>query len=151
MGSTAAIPATRAPAGVRYVEHTADTAIEVRAPTLEACFARAAAAMFAVVLRPPANTAPVESVDLDVRAGGVADLLVAWLEELLYLSEVKGLALLSFTVVRVSRGRVRGSARGSKFGRDALVSGPAVKGVSRHALSVKREGGSWHARVIFDV
>lgn len=137
--------------GVRYLEHTADTAIEVRAPSLEACFARAAAGMFAVFLAPAKKGAAMESVDLDVKAAGLSELLVTWLEELLYLSEVKGLALQCFTVAEASRGRVRGSAEGCKFGPHAVVSGPAVKGVSRYGLSLRRVGRIWFAEVIFDV
>lgn len=149
--STARVLARRPPVGVRFLEHTADTAIEVRAPSLEAFFARAAAGMFAVFLGPAGGGASMESVDLDVKASGWGELLVAWLEELLYQSEVKGLAFQTFTVVQVSRGRVTGSAWGCRFGPSAFVSGPAVKGVSRHGLRLRRLGGSWFAQVIFDV
>ncbi len=91
------------------------------------------------------------SVDLDVSADGYEELMVAWLEELLYQSEVKGLALHEFSVETVSEGRVRGSARGPRFGRGALAVGSGVKAVTRHGLQVLRVGGYWHARVIFDV
>lgn len=77
--------------------------------------------------------------------------MVAWLEELLYRSEVDGLALHDFGVVKATRTRVRGWARGPKFGRGALAVGPAVKAVTRHALEVRRTRSRWQARVIFDV
>ncbi|HEV2033804.1 MAG TPA: archease [Candidatus Dormibacteraeota bacterium] len=135
--------------GVRFLEHTADTAIEVRSRSLGGCVARAAAGMFACITAPATETAALKSVEVDVSADGPEELMVAWLEELLYHSEVKGLALHEFAVAHVSKSRVRGSARGPKFGRGAV--GPGVKAVTRHGLVVRRIGGYWQARVIFDV
>ena len=141
----------RAPVGVRFLEHTADAAIEVRSRSLEGCFARAAAGMFACFTAPATKTAARQSVEVDVSADGPEELMVAWLEELLYQSEVKGLALHEFAVVQVSSSRVKGSARGPKFGRGAVAVGSGVKAVTRHGLEVRRIGAYWQARVIFDV
>jgi SHS2 domain-containing protein len=136
---------------VRFFEHTADTGIEVRAPTLAACFARAAAGMFACFTAPREHRVPSRLVDLTVAADGHAELLVAWLEELLYQSEVNGLAFHQFSVAAVSESHMRGSARGVRFGRDVETTGPAVKAVTRHGLEVAHRDGYWWARVIFDV
>jgi SHS2 domain-containing protein len=141
----------RVPVGVRFIEHTADAGIEVRAPTLAGCFARAAAGMFACFTAPRSHTLPRRGIVIDVEAEGLAELLVTWLEELLYQSEVGGLAFHEFSVLEVSETRVRGRARGVKFGRDAETVGPAVKAVTRHGLEVAYHDGSWRARVIFDV
>jgi SHS2 domain-containing protein len=143
--------ANRAPVGVRFLEHTADTGIEARARSLEGCFARAAAGMFGCFTAPAGSSPAMSSVDLDVSADGYEELMVAWLEELLYQSEVKGLALHDFTVENVSKSRVRGSARGPAFGTGARAVGSGVKAVTRHGLQVLRVGGYWQARVIFDV
>jgi SHS2 domain-containing protein len=142
---------SRPPVGVRFLPHTADIGIEVRAPTLAGCFARAAAGMFACFTAPGATETRAASVEVEASAAGLPELLVAWLEGLLYQSEVKRLALHDFAVEGVSRTRVRGVARGPRFGRGALVAGPGVKGVTRHGLEVRRAGGAWLARVIFDV
>ena len=149
--SMARVLPNRSPVGVRFLEHTADTVIEVRAPSLEACFVRTAAGMFAVFVSPAAIGAAMESVGLDVSASTASELLVAWLEELLFLSEVKGLALQAFTVAEISQQRVIGFAEGAKFGPDTITLGPGVKGVSRHDLRLHRTSGGWQARVIFDV
>jgi SHS2 domain-containing protein len=107
--------------------------------------------MFACFTAPATETAARQSVEVDVTADGPEELMVAWLEELLYQSEVKGLALHEFAVAQVSSRRVKGSARGPKFGRGAVAVGPGVKGVTRHGLEVRRIGAYWQARVIFDV
>jgi len=123
----------------------------VRARSLEGCFARAAAGMFGCFTAPAGSKAAMSSVAVDVRANGYEELMVAWLEELLYESEVKGLALHEFTVESASKSRVRGFARGPEFGAGAQAVGSGVKAVTRHGLEVVRVGGYWQARVIFDV
>lgn len=136
--------------GVRFLEHTADAAIEVRARSLEGCFARAAAGMFACFTAPIGVTS-MTAVEVDVEADGVGELLVAWLEELLYQSEVKGLALHEFTVTQVSKQRMKGTARGPRFGEGSETTGPAVKAVTRHGFELRKSRGYWVARVLFDV
>lgn len=107
--------------------------------------------MFACFTAPAGASTSMESVEVDVEAGGLEELLVAWLEELLYQSETRGLALHEFTVTQLSRERVKGSARGPRFGDGSVTTGPAVKGVTRHGLEVRESPGGWVARVLFDV
>jgi SHS2 domain-containing protein len=107
--------------------------------------------MFGCFTAPTGSNAAMLSVAVDVSADGYEELMVAWLEELLYQSEVKCLALHEFTVENVSKDRATGSARGPEFGSGAQAVGSGVKAVTRHRLQVIRVGGYWHARVIFDV
>ena len=141
----------RAPVGVHFFEHTADTGIEVRAPTVAGCLARAAAGMFACFTAPRGGMAPSQVVEVEAAGEGFEDVLVAWLEELLYQSEVADLALHEFTVSEASKTHARGTARGVKFGSDAEVTGPAVKAVARYGLTMAKRDGYWWARIIFDV
>lgn len=136
---------------MRFLEHTADTGVEVRARSLAECFARAAAGMFACFTRPLDRTAAGEVVEVEACADGIEELLVAWLDELLYQSEVRGLALHEFWVDEIAEHGVRGWARGPRFWSGAEVVGPGVKGVTRHGLEVRRIGDAWRARVIFDI
>jgi len=136
---------------VRFVEHTADTGIEVSAPSLEACFARSAAGMFACFTAPGAIRAPTQTQAVLAEAGGYEELLMAWLEELLYLSDVKGLAFHEFQVARIINGHLEGWARGPKFGPGAAIVGPEVKAVTRHGLEVRHDARRWRARLYFDV
>jgi SHS2 domain-containing protein len=137
------------PACVRIVEHTADVGIEADGATLEQCFARAAAGMFACYLRGGAEQGL--SLDVEVRADGPGELLVAWLEELHYRAEVGRLAPQAFEVIEVGRSSLRGRMWVMPLRPNDEPAGAAVKAVTRHELTVERADGRWRARVLFDV
>lgn len=138
------------PGGVRIVEHTADVGIEAVGATLEQCFARAAAGMFSCFLRDGREQGPW--LDVEVRADGLEELLVAWLEELLFRAEVGGLVLHTFEVLEVGSSSLKGRVRGRPLRPDDEPAGAAVKAVTRHELAVARGvDGRWRARVLFDV
>jgi len=147
--STAWLPAQGLPDGVRAVEHTADTGIDVEASSLEECFGRAAAGMFACFTR--GGEAGERILDVEVRADGLDELLVAWLDELLFQAEVGNLLLLGFEVIEVGLTRLRARVAARALRQDDAATGSAVKAVTRHDLAVRRVGDRWRARVIFDV
>ncbi len=136
------------PGEVRSLEHTADVGIEVRAPDLEALFDLAARGMLELIRgERPAHAGDIERT-VELEAGDVAGLMVAWLRELLYLHAVDGLAYHSASFEALGPRRLR--ARVTMFADD----GPSVreiKGVTYHALRVEGAHDGWHARVIFDV
>jgi SHS2 domain-containing protein len=134
---------------VRFIEHTADTGIQVEGSTLERCFARAAAGMFACFIEGGGRAGV--SIDVELRADGLEELLVAWLEELLFRSEVSHLVLLTFEVLEVGPRSLRAHVRGRPLRPEEVQTGPPIKGVTRHGLAMERTGGRWQTRVIFDV
>lgn len=145
----ARLPVSGLPAGVRIVEHTADTGIEVEGSNLEECFARAAAGMFACFTGGGGDSG--RTLDIEVVADSREELLVAWLEELLYHAEVAGLVLDTFEVFEVGPPTLRARVGGRPLRPDDEPAGPAVKAVTRHQLAVERAGDRWRARVLFDV
>jgi protein archease len=138
--------------GVSLLDHTADAGIEVEAPSLDACLARAAAGLFAMMFVPPDRLDPSSqrTVEVVLEAASPEELMVSWLQELLYRSEVEDVFFLRFEVETDGR-RLNGLAAGVPITQDLEPAGPGVKGVTRHGLQVDRSGEGWQARVIFDV
>ena len=135
--------------GVRFLEHTADIGIEAEAESVAGCLARAAAGLFGLMFIPPAYVARDRRAEMQLEAASAEDLLVGWLQELLYRSEVEGTCFLRFEV-ETDGCSLRGRAWGIPIG-DAEPAGPAVKGVTRHALALTQRHGRWRARVLVDV
>jgi len=147
----AEVSAGASPEGVRVIEHTADFGLEVEAPSLEACFARAAAGLFSSFAEAGLAGAPADAeVRVELTGQTLEELLVLWLDELLYRAEERRLLFQAFEVEVVTNTLLRGRARGRRAAPGESVESP-IKGVTHHDLWVRREGGVWRAHVIIDV
>ncbi|HSC92333.1 MAG TPA: archease [Gaiellaceae bacterium] len=125
-------------------EHTAEIELVIDATSEEAVFADAADA-FARLVELDAGGAAVAH-DVAVDAPDRAALLVAWLDELIYLADVEG-----FVADRVEGLRLRaGGLDATLVGRRTTID-PLVKAATYHRLVFGREEGRWHARVVLDV
>lgn len=131
------------------LDHTADTGIIAYGSTLPELFENAAFGMFDLifdlgVLRPRRDVPVVAAGDTP------EDLLVAWLEELLFVLETRDLVPASFVVDRLEEGGVQGAAACVPVA-EAELRGPPIKAVTYHDLAVVEIPDGWWARVIFDV
>ena len=138
--------------GVSFLDHTADAGIEVEAPSLDMCLARAAAGLFAMMFVPPAklDRRSLRTVEVGLEVASPEELIVAWLQELLYRSEIEDVFFLWFEVETDGR-RLNGRAVGVPITPELEPAGPGIKAVTRHGLRVDRVDESWRARVIVDV
>ncbi len=136
--------------GREWIEHTADAGVRAYAPTFEALLEELAGGMFEVITD-LSLVRPVLEFHSSVQADSPEDLVVAWLSELLYLHETKGVLLSEFSV-RVEEGwRLKAVSRGEKLDRKRHELRALIKAVTYHGLVVAREDGRWTAAVIFDV
>jgi len=134
--------------GFELLEHTADVGIRARGATLEEAFEQATLGLAEVLgaLRPGGG----EVVDVEVTAGDPGALLVDWLNEVLWLHEVRGHAgVAAVRVERVAGDRAAGSVTFSST--DPPADGTFVKAVTYHRLRVGRDAGGWLAEVYLDV
>jgi SHS2 domain-containing protein len=139
----------------RYLDHTADVAVELRAPTREALFADALAA-FTDTTTDPGTVESKDAVRIEVEADDAESLLVEWLGELVYRFEVDGMLFREAEVALEDAGdgalRLTAEARGERYDPDRHPSRVHVKAITWHGLEVRRESdGSWYGQVIFDI
>ena len=139
---------------VSPLDHTADAGIEVRAASLDALFADAAAGMCGAITDPAGVVARQQAV-VEVNAPDLEMLLVEWLQELLFRFETTG-ALPLRAEVAVSEEpagmwRVRAIVQGEVFDPARHPLALAIKAVTYHGLRVEQDAEGWRATVIFDV
>jgi SHS2 domain-containing protein len=149
--------------GFELLEHTADVGIRARGATLEEAFEHATEGLAEVLgaLRPGG---PGEPVAVEVAAPDPGGLLVDWLNEVLWLREVRGAVVAGVRVERVGDGSAAGSVvlGAGGAGPDGGEAGPGeggagpdgtfVKAVTYHRLRVEPDpGGGWVAEVYLDV
>jgi SHS2 domain-containing protein len=132
-----------------FTEHTGEVRLEVAASSREELFAEAGRALAELMLGEPREPAldPAPEHAVEVRAGDRAALLVEWLNELIYLSEIHKQVFTRFRVEHVDEKRVRAVVAG--VSPETLQT--AVKAATLHGVSVELRDGRWRASVVLDV
>ena len=136
-------------------DHTADVGLDVRGAGLEDLFETAARAMFSIVLVDLPQEVEVEEevrVPIPSDPGDREELLVAWLQELLYHFEMRHLVPLAFVFHEKGPEALRVRVGFGRFEPGLHRTGQEIKAVTYHALEVAQQpDGTWSARVILDV
>jgi SHS2 domain-containing protein len=136
--------------GYELLDHTGDIGIKVWAGDLKGLFQEAARALFDIITDRKKVVVRLKR-KVAVRGSGREELMVAWLNELLYLHEVENLLFCDFALSEIDQGSVKGVAMGEKIeeGRHLIKTG--VKAVTYHLLEVKEKDGRWQAQIIIDI
>jgi SHS2 domain-containing protein len=134
----------------RTFEHQADLGLIVDAPDGPALFADAGLAFFATVCDLE-RVEERETYELAGRAANVEDLLVDWLNDLIFLFEARGVVCRSIAFHEWGPTHYRAELRGEPADPSRHDPRDLVKAATYHGLSVTEEAGGWHARVILDV
>jgi SHS2 domain-containing protein len=138
--------------GYRFFDHTADIGAEVRAATLRGLFGNAALALFEL-LCDARTVRPRRRRRIAVRGSSVEDLLVRWLNEIVFLHEMRGWVFVSCALRRVDAAACTavGEVRGEPFDAARHRAGREVKAVTYHQIGLTRRRGMWRVRIVFDV
>ena len=135
---------------IRWLSHDADILLEVKAPSLDELFRAAGAALAASMV----ETRSLKRRDRrEVRVEGVdrESLLVAWLNEIIYLVE-EGIFFPARTdSLSVGESAVDAVLIGERGSRSDRRLRREVKAATYHDLSVRRSGARWETRILFDV
>ena len=126
------------------IEHTADLALHLCAADLPDLFATAAQGMFSLFVV-PSDTLP-ETKTLSLTALDVETLLVAWLNELLYLVEVEGLAFTAYTFTQLTPTQLEATLHGGPV----LEYTGYVKAATFHDLRVVATSEGYETEIVFD-
>ncbi len=134
----------------RIIEVTGEEGVEVWGESLEGLFFEAALGLRALIVHTPPLT-PDITRSVRLHASLLPGLLVAWLNELLFLFDTEGMLFADATFGKIDEREL-----------DAVVSGeildPArhtlrgsVKAATYHDVECVKEGDLWRARIIFDI
>jgi len=131
------------------VEHTADWALHVWAPSLAELFEDAARGMFHLAGAAPAvarSTAGARR-SIELSAGDAESLLVAWLQELLYLNEMEGVIFDRLNIESLAPTRLKATVWTRPAGRPEK----AIKAVTYHNLAIRQADSGYSVNLVFDV
>jgi tRNA nucleotidyltransferase (CCA-adding enzyme) len=136
--------------GWEHFDVEADVGVRAWGATRAAAFAEAAAGALALIVD-PASVTERESREVRAQADTAETLLVAWIDECLYVHEIEGFVVHRVEVSDCSESVVHGRLVGEPLdvGRHRL--GTVVKAATLHGVSVAAHAGRHEVRVIVDV
>lgn len=134
----------------RLLAHTADIGLEATAPSREELFVAAAKGLRGLLF----GISPAEEtlrLEVSLEAGNDAELLVAWLNEILCLCEMTRLVPATFEIIDLRDKQLTAAIAGEPFDPARHTVERVAKAVTYHQLVVEERQGGWYARVYIDL
>ena len=128
--------------------HTADIGLRMWAPDGATLFAGAARAMFGLIYETLAAPPTEEGHQVSLVASDPETLLIDWLNELLFLFEVDGLAYTEALMDRWEPTQMAATVRGQRPTEPPIVH---IKAATYHQIRVRPVADGWEAQVFFDI
>jgi SHS2 domain-containing protein len=137
-------------ATVTAIDHTADIGARVRADTPAEAFAAITEATIDFILD-RSTVEPRETWTITLDADGWTDLLVAWLEEVLYTVEGEDRIPRSVTFTELDEEHLSALLSGERLDPDRHELKLQIKAVTYHQLVAQQTPNGFVAQVIFDI
>ena len=131
-------------------EHTADIGLHIYGETLPALFINAARGMESLLV-PPEQVRVVTSREITVKGHDPVSLLIAWLNELIFLFDSEYLLLRDFEIATLTDTVLTGRASGEPYDSQRHELGSAIKAATWHEAAVTQDDEGYQARIIFDL
>jgi len=136
--------------GFEQFEVEADVGIRAWGPTRADAFAQAALGVLSLVADPMTVSAH-ETREVRAQADDPETLLVAWINECLYVHEIEGFVVCRVEVHSCSHDVVLGRLHGEPLDAGRHRLGTVVKAATLHGVSVQVHAGQHEVRVVVDV
>lgn len=134
----------------RYFDHTGDVGVEVFGENLAALFRHAGEA-FTDIVTDADTVRTQEEKTIELQADNVEELLVGWLNELVFLFDTQGLLPKTFAIDAIDRLHIEATVQGETYEENRHPIKTTIKGATYHQLEVIRENDGWNARIVFDL
>ncbi|HQH52136.1 MAG TPA: archease [Candidatus Hydrogenedentes bacterium] len=142
------VQAQRGIMNYRFLEHTADARVECTGATFAELLEAAALALYAVAFRRMEDRSEDRRL-ISIAAEKPEDVLVRWLQELIYLMEAEHFAVTRFRFMHADANRVEAEVQGYRYRAEDRED--EVKAATYHGMKVEQQETGWRAEVIFDL
>jgi len=131
-------------------EHTADIGLRVRGKDLQELFVNAGLAIFQISSRKQFTKSKIHAnIQIKLKAENLENLFVDWLNELLSLSQAKGLIFHGIKIQSLVENSLEAVAVGSDIANYKVNT--EIKAATYHELKINHDEQGYQAEVILDV
>jgi SHS2 domain-containing protein len=132
------------------INHTADIGIIAYGADIKQVFANAALGLFNLMADLDNLKEDVKR-EIELSAEDVEVLLVEWLNELIYISEVEHIIFKRFEINELSNTQLKATCFGEKIKPGQHRLKREIKAATYHMLRLNKEDGSYKVQIIFDI
>ena len=132
------------------LDHTADLGIKIHGANLIDLFENAGKVLIHLMTRINSHEKSA-SMKISISGDDLADLMVRWLGEILYLFEGERLVVTSINIDFITFNELEATLATIPFNSRTHKILREIKAVTYHQIEVTDKGDVWEARVIFDL
>jgi SHS2 domain-containing protein len=132
------------------LDHPADIGIIAYGADVKKLFSNAALALFSLITEPESIEEKLH-LDLEVSSEDRDSLLVEWLNELIYLFDVKHILFNRFDIESLTRNQLKATCYGEDFDPMKHNIKAGVKAATYHMLKLDKGDDGFKAQVILDI
>ncbi len=132
------------------IPHTADLAARIYGKDLKELFTNAAFGMFDI-MADLEGLNPSVSVDIELEAPSKEELLVSWLDELLYNFYTKNIIFFNFDIKTISDNKLTAKVYGRHVGENRDRLRTEIKAATFHDIEIKETKFGLSVDIVFDV
>lgn len=129
---------------------TADIGIVAYGEDKKTLFENAALGMFSLIVDPE-KIKTKEKVEVKVESKNLEDLLVAWLNEILFIFETKEFIMKECRIIEINEKHLIAEIKGEHYNSEIHPRNVHIKAATYHDLEIKKYNSGLKAKVIFDV
>lgn len=134
----------------RLIDHTADLGIMVHGANLKDLFEQAAISMMHIIVGVRSYKGP-NTIRLSVSGEDLADLMIRWLGEILYIFEGEKQIVTKVGIDAISPHHITATLETVSFDQNLHEILCEIKAVTYHQIEVMEKADHWEARIIFDL
>ena len=134
----------------KVIDHTADVCVRVSAKSLKDLLKNAAKAMMRIITNPE-KVKPMKSIKMSVKGDNKEEVLVKWLQEILYKVEVKKMLFKDFEILDINDKYVSGKAYGENIDLKRHDLLHQIKAITHHNLTIKKAKDKLTVDIVFDI
>jgi SHS2 domain-containing protein len=132
------------------LDHTADVCIRVYGKSFEELLTNAACAMMELIVERD-KIEPSKEIKIGARGETREELLVRWLQEILYTHQVKKMVFKDFDVRLLNETEIEGKAFGERIDPEKHELSADIKAVTYHDLKIESLNDRLKVEIIFDI
>ena len=132
------------------IEHTADIGIKAYGRDMKELFQNAARGMFNIAADLE-GLKPSTSIEVKSKAANYEELLISWLDDLLYNFYTKNIIFSEFTINKIEPCHIEARVSGKHVGDNRSRLKSEIKAATFHELKINQTNEGYEVQVIFDV